>query len=33
MDERITVWDWIGLVFMGTTSIAMVCLVIWMFTW
>lgn len=30
-DERITVWSWLGLIFMAITSIAMVCCTVWMF--
>ena len=31
--EEVTVWSWIGLVFMAATVIAMGCCVVWMFTW
>ena len=31
--EEVSVWSYIGLAFMGLTSIGMVCCVIWMFTW
>lgn len=30
-EEEVTVWSWIGLIFMGMTSIAMVCCTVWMF--
>lgn len=29
--EEVNIWSYIGLIFMGTTSIAMVFLVIWTF--
>ena len=30
-EDEISIWSWLGLIFMGTTSIAMVFLVIWTF--
>lgn len=31
--EEVNVWSWIGLIFMGTTSIAMLTYAIYMLTW